>query len=86
MTITFLNSKNQFFSLYDYHVQVLNFSDDDTGFEIDAPISWLIRLFQGVEHDHVFYSCFFESQSKARDSNRKNVFHFYEHLQLYCTV
>ena len=34
--------KTDFFSLYDYHVWVLIFSDDNTRFEVKSPILWLI--------------------------------------------
>ena len=34
--------KTDFFELYGYHVWVLRFSDDNTRFEVNSPILWLI--------------------------------------------
>ena len=48
--------KTDFFELYGYNVWVLRFSDDNTRFEVNSPILWLITrkiLGQNLSKDSI---------------------------------
>ena len=48
--------KTDFFESYGYHVWVLRFSDDNTRFEVNSPILWLITrktLGQNLSKDSI---------------------------------